>query len=211
MRHRGQNLGQGSVVSEVQDRASEQSLLLIEADFGSLQLLESLLFVATEPVSVADLAHALGLTLDETEVMLVELAQGYQNRGIRLQRHGDRVQLVSAPEAAATIEKFLGLQSSTRLSNAALETLAVIAYKQPITRAAIEAVRGVDCSGAIRTLLQRGLIVEAGRMQTAGRPVLYSTTDEFLKQFGLEDIKELPAIEGLGTEDGKLSSNKFDP
>ncbi len=175
--------------------SSEQSSLLGDTSFGPQQLLESLLFVAAEPVSVRDLAQALNLAPDAVEALLAQLTAEYRNRGIRIQRHQDRVQLVSAPEATAVIERFLGVQSSTRLSNAALETLAIIAYQQPITRARIEAIRGVDCSGALRTLLQRGLIAEVGRMQAAGRPVLYGTTEEFLKQFGLDSIAQLPPLE----------------
>lgn len=175
----------------------QQSPLLLGAEdtFGPLQLVESLLFVAAEPVAVRDLARALSLPLDTIEAVLERLIDQYQQRGIRLLRHNDQVQLVSAPEAASAIERFLGVQGSApRLSNAALETLAIIAYKQPITRPGIEAVRGVDCSGSVRTLLQRGLIAEVGRLPVAGRPVLYSTTEEFLKQFGLPSVAHLPPV-----------------
>lgn len=172
----------------------------VEASFGPLQLVESLLFVASEPVAVRDLARVLALPLDAIEAALERLSEDYRVRGIRILRHNDQVQLVSAPEAASAIERFLGVQSSTpRLSNAALETLAIVAYKQPITRSGVEAVRGVDCSGSLRTLLQRGLIIEVGRLPAVGRPVLYGTTDEFLKQFGLSELKELPQL--AATED----------
>jgi segregation and condensation protein B len=172
----------------------------VEASFGPQQLVESLLFVAVEPVPVRDLARALTLPLDAIEAVLERLMAEYGSRGIRLLRHNDHVQLVSAPEAAAVVERFLGVQqSASRLSNAALETLAIIAYKQPITRPGIEAIRGVDCSGPLRTLLQRGLIVETGRLQVAGRPLLYGTTEEFLKQFGLSYIAQLPAINDPAT------------
>lgn len=167
----------------------------VEPHFGPQQLVESLLFVAAEPVPVRDLARALQLPADAVEAALERLADEYRNRGIRLLRHNDHVQLVSAPEAALVVERFLGVQSSApRLSNAALETLAIIAYKQPITRSGLESVRGVDCSGPIRTLLQRGLISEIGRVQAVGRPVLYGTSEEFLKQFGLPNIEQLPPI-----------------
>ena len=158
-------------------------------------LIESLLFVAAEPVQVRQLARVLALPIDAVEHALERLRDEYRGRGIRLQRHDDAVQLVSAPEAAAAIERFLGLSlSANRLSGPALETLAIVAYRQPVTRPGIEAVRGVDCSGALRTLLQRGLVAEVGRMQTAGRPLLYGTTDEFLKQFGLESVQQLPEL-----------------
>ncbi len=161
-------------------------------------LLESLLFVAGEPTPVADFARALELHVDDVEVLLQTLIEEYQGRGLRIQRHGDTVQLVTAPEVAATIHRFLGVQSGApRLSNAALETLAIIAYKQPLTKAGLEAIRGVDCGGAVRTLLQRGLIAEVGRQQTAGRPLLYATTDEFLRQFGISSMAQLPPLNAI--------------
>jgi segregation and condensation protein B len=159
-------------------------------------LIESLLFVAAEPVPVRDLARTLALPLETIEALLEQLMREYGCRGIRIMRHNDQLQLVSAPEAATVVERFLGVQTSaTRLSNAALETLAIIAYKQPLTRSGIEAVRGVDASGAVRTLLQRGLITEVGRLQAVGRPVLYGTTEEFLKQFGLPSLAHLPPMD----------------
>ncbi len=179
------------------DSSQTEALALgAEATFGPKQIVESLLFVAAEPVLVRDLARTLALPPDAIEAVLERLMDEYQQRGIRLLRHNDHVQLVSAPEAAAAVERFLGVQSgASRLSNAALETLAIIAYKQPITRPGIEAIRGVDSSGAVRTLLQRGLIAEVGRLQAVGRPVLYGTTEEFLKQFGLQSVAQLPPME----------------
>lgn len=175
---------------------TETQTLGVEAEFGPKQLVESLLFVAAEAVPVRDLSRAIGLPLETIEALLEELMREYRARGIRMMRHNDQVQLVSAPEAATAVERFLGVQSSApRLSNAALETLAIIAYKQPLTRSGIEAVRGVDAAGAVRTLLQRGLIVEVGRLQAVGRPVLYGTTEEFLKQFGLPSLAHLPPME----------------
>ncbi|WP_026369313.1 SMC-Scp complex subunit ScpB [Kallotenue papyrolyticum] len=163
---------------------------------GPTQLVESLLFVAAEPVAVDDLSRALELSVEAVEAALAQLADALRERGIRLLRHGARVQLVAAPEAAAAIERFVGGgPPASRLSTAALETLAIIAYRQPITRAGIEALRGVDSAGAIRTLLQRGLIAEVGRLPHVGRPVLYGTTDEFLKQFGLASLDQLPPLD----------------
>lgn len=174
---------------------TETLALGVEGAFGPKQLVESLLFVAAEPVAVRELARTLALPADAIEAVLEQLMDEYRVRGIRLMRHNDHVQLVTAPEAAAAVERFLGLQTvAPRLSNAALETLAIIAYKQPITRSGMEAIRGVDCSGAVRTLLQRGLIIEMGRLQVAGRPVLYGTTEEFLKQFGLSSVAHLPQL-----------------
>jgi segregation and condensation protein B len=114
---------------------------------------------------------------------------------VRVQRQGDSIQLVTAPESAAVIERFLGIQPQPRLSPAALEALAIIAYRQPITRANVDALRGVDSSGVIRALLGRDLITEAGRLDTVGRPILYATTAEFLRQFGLSNLAELPPLD----------------
>lgn len=154
------------------------------------------MFLSGEPASYGDLARALALAVTDVERLVEELAADYAGRGIRLERHGDRVQFVSAPEAAAAIQRFLHLEAgSARLSAAALETLAVVAYRQPLTRPGIEAIRGVDVSGPLRTLQQRGLIVEVGRLAAVGRPVLYGTTDEFLRQFGLSSLADLPPQE----------------
>jgi segregation and condensation protein B len=161
----------------------------------TVQLIESLLFIAGEPLTVTQLAHTLELSADAVEAALDELATACLQRGIRLQRSGDSVQFVSAPEAAPIIERFLGIGPQPRPSAAALETLAIIAYRQPITKAQIEAIRGVDSSGVVRALLARDLIMEAGRLETLGRPILYATTPEFLRQFGLTSLSELPEIE----------------
>ena len=158
-------------------------------------LVESLLFVAEGPVPVDVIARALEIDAEKIETVLAELKQNYVSRGIRLQRLRDKVQLVTAPESAAAIEKFLGVDSTGHLSAAALETLAIVAYRQPVTRPAIEAVRGVNCDGVIQTLLSRGLIQETGRQETAGRPILYATTFEFLQNFGLRDTDDLPPLE----------------
>ena len=162
---------------------------------GPKALLESLIFVGGEPAPYAELARVLALADADVARLVEELASDYAGRGIRVERHAGRVQFVSAPEAAPAVERFLRLEAaSARLSNAALETLAVIAYRQPVTRPAIEAIRGVDVSGALRTLQQRGLVVELGRLAAVGRPMLYGTTDEFLRQFGLSSLADLPPL-----------------
>jgi len=158
-------------------------------------LIESLLFVADEPVSVSRLAQALEVTTDDVETALTTLQEACIERGVRLQRAGNRVQLVSAPEAASLIEHFLGLELHARLSTAALEALTIVAYQQPVTRAQVEAVRGVNSDSVLRTLVSAGLIEEIGRMDTVGRPILYGTTFEFLKFFGLESLDDLPPLE----------------
>jgi len=158
------------------------------------QLVEALLFVAGEPVTVAQLARALEVPPDAVEAAL-DVLRAQNERGTRVQRLEGKLQLVSAPEAAPAIERFLGVQASARLSAAALETLAIIAYRQPITRAQIDAIRGVDSGGVVRALLARELVAEAGRLDTVGRPILYAVTDQFLRQFGLTSLGELPPID----------------
>ncbi len=159
------------------------------------QLIESLLFIAAEPVTIAQLMRALELPADAIEYAIEKLSLACAERGIRVQRHADLIQLVSAPEAAAAIERFLGINNHQRLSNAALEALAIVAYRQPLTRAQIEAIRGVDCGGVLRVLLGRALIAEVGRLETVGRPILYATTEDFLRQFGLSHLSELPKLD----------------
>jgi segregation and condensation protein B len=160
-----------------------------------LLILEGLLFVASEPIQIAELARVAELPPAQVQCLLDELQRQYQSRGIRLQRIDERVQLVSAPEIAVYAERLLGAPADTKLSTAALEVLAIVAYRQPITRAQVEAIRGVDSSGVIRQLLGRGLIAEAGRLELVGRPLIYATTPEFLRQFGLSALSELPTIE----------------
>jgi segregation and condensation protein B len=158
-------------------------------------LLESLLFVADEAVPVDRLATILEIDLPEVEGALVELQQEYQTRGLRIQQKRQRVQIVTAPEASPYIQRFLGLELTGRLSPAALETLAIVAYRQPVTRAQIEDIRGVNSDSVLRTLVNRGLIEEVGRLEQAGRPTIYGTTFEFLQQFGLSRLDDLPPLE----------------
>ena len=116
---------------------------------------------------------------------------------MRLLRKADRVHLTTAPESATYIERFLGLDLSSRLSTAALETLAVIAYRQPLTRGDIEAIRGVNCDAVIRTLISRELVEAVGRLEQPGRPFLYGTTLQFLHYFGLESLDKLPPLPAI--------------
>lgn len=163
-------------------------------------LVESLLFVADEPLSVGQLATVLEVSPAEVEEALGSLQQQLAGRGLRLQRLGERVQLVTMPEAAPYVERMLGLGERRRLSQAALETLAIIAYRQPISRPEIEAIRGVNCDSVLRTLLAAGLIEEAGRAPAPGRPILYATTFAFLQHFGLSRPEDLPPLDGLEGE-----------
>ena len=157
-------------------------------------LIESILFVAEGPVDVDTLMKATRMGKRDVEKALDELDQRFESGGIRMQRDGDLIQLVSAPEAGPVIERFLGLESRQRLSGAALESLAIVAYKQPVTRAGVEGVRGVNSDGAIASLIARGLIEEIGRADTPGRPSLFATTLKFLEHFGLKHPSELPPL-----------------
>ena len=156
--------------------------------------LEALLFVAPEPVTTAQLAAALDVAPSVVERGLHELDTSLANRGLRLQRNAGRFQLTTAPELAELLERFLGLEATTHLSRAALETLAIIAYQQPVTRPQIDAIRGVNSDSMMKSLLHKGLILESGRADGPGRPILYSTTHEFLQHFGLNSILEMPPL-----------------
>ncbi len=154
--------------------------------------LESLLFVADGPVTLARLEKILDDERPRLEQALAELSEEYLTRGLRIQRLNGRVQMVTAPESAAAVESFLGLDSEARLSAAAMEALAIIAYRQPITRGGIEAIRGVNSDHVVALLTSRGLIEECGRADGPGRAVLFGTTFEFLQYFGLGSLQELP-------------------
>lgn len=160
---------------------------------------EAVLFVAEKPVALRELARVTGAAPRAVEAALLELAAHYEETGLRLQHEGDNWQIVTAPETARYVAAYLGADR-LRVSPAALETLAVIAYRQPATRAEVESVRGVNCDQTIYTLMSRRLIEERGRRETAGRPIEYGTTWEFLECFGLTSLDELPRVmtpEGL--------------
>lgn len=158
-------------------------------------LLEALLFASPQPVTLKALSETLVLSLDETEAALQELELRLSGGGLRLQRNRGRVQIVSAPEAAPWVERLLGLEVNLRFTQAAMETLAIVAYAQPVTRPQIEAIRGVNSDSTLRTLLAAGLVEEVGRAESVGRPILYGTTFEFLQQFGLQRPEDLPPLE----------------
>jgi segregation and condensation protein B len=180
-----------------QDRIDIQSV--IHSDAKQLAVaIESLLFVSGRPLERAELHKLLDVDEEKLQSALQVLEQDLDNqsRGIRLQLLGEQIQLVTAPENAHYVAALLGLPMTAKLTSAALETLAVIAYRQPITRGQIEAVRGVNSDRALASLLQHGLVVEVGRAQTVGRPALFATTTEFLQLFGLTKLDELPHIQG---------------
>jgi segregation and condensation protein B len=166
----------------------------IETELPLSVKLEAILFVAAEPVTPAQLATALDVAPSVIERGLNELDASLSGRGLRLQRHAGRVQLTTAPQLAELIERFLGLEATSHLSRAALETLAIIAYQQPVTRPQIDAIRGVNSDSMLKSLLNKGLILESGRADGPGRPILYSTTPEFLQHFGLNSILEMPPL-----------------
>jgi len=159
-------------------------------------IIESLLFVAEEPQEIGTLAKTLDTPRQGIERAIETLIEGSAERGILVQRHGDLVQLSTVPKAAPYIEHFLEVDYG-RLTRASLETLAIIAYRQPATRATIESVRGVNSDHAVATLLARGLIEDVGRAPTPGRPVLFGTTFRFLEYFGLQKPDDLPPLPDL--------------
>ena len=158
--------------------------------------LEALLLVAETPPTPRTLARVTGASLDAIEATLSKM-EAEQSSGIRLRRHEGTIAFVSAPEAAPYVERLLGVDTPPRLSKAALETLAVIAYHQPITRDQIERVRGVGASGVIRSLRARDLIAPSGRLDTPGQPLLWSVTPRFLDHFGLNTLDQLPPLAEL--------------
>ena len=162
----------------------------------NLGRLEALLFAAPGLSSAEDLAKALDLPLAE----LLQLADGLgrhyeESHGIRLQKIRNQYQLVTAAEHAELIEKFLGLEVSSRLSQPALEVLAIIAYQLASTRQEIEAIRGVNSDYVVKSLLAKGLIEEKGRSEAPGRPILYAVAQDFLQHFGLESLEQLPEMD----------------
>ncbi len=162
---------------------------------------EVLLFVATEPVSAVQLADVMNIKQTEVIEAINQLRADYCERGIRIQEFSNRYQLTTAPELSEIVEKFLGLEATSRLSRAALECLSVIAYRQPVTRPGIDSIRGVNSDGVLKSLLGKGLIEEVGRAETPGRPILLGITDLFLQHFGLEMLSALPPFEMDISED----------
>ena len=158
------------------------------------KIIEAILFVSGEPVQLGAVARALEVTELEVSAAADELASDYDynRRGICLKRFVTHIQLSTRPDYAPQIEKLLQPIQKQSLSQAALETLAVVAYKQPVTRLDIEAVRGVKCDYSVQSLMNKGLIEEVGRKETLGRPILYGTTDAFLSHFGLTSLEDLP-------------------
>ena len=156
--------------------------------------LEALLFVAEKALTRGEIAALAGVDRETVNARIGDLAVSLGARGIRLIESGERVELATAPEAGRLIARYIGADAP-RLSNPSLETLAIVAYRQPCTRATIERIRGVDTDYTLRTLLHRRLIVELGRSQAPGRPILYGTGFDFLERFGMTSLEDLPPME----------------
>ena len=169
---------------------------------NKLGQMEALLFAAGEPLSVPQLAELLGMTKPQTWELLGLLQEEYNTdkRGLELREVAEGWQLCTKACHHEVIQQLANTQE-LKLSNASMETLAIIAYRQPVTRAEMEAIRGVKVDGVVNTLLEWELIAEAGRKETAGRPILYKTTKRFLEVFGLKTLKDLPAMPDILAED----------
>ena len=169
--------------------------------------IESMLFVSGEPLALRELSNNLELKEKNVEEILSEMANEYEDksRGIRLISINGAYQLVTKSENSDFVQKLLKKNKKHSLSQASIESLAIIAYKQPITRIDIDEIRGVKSESAIQKLVEKGLIKDIGRLEVPGRPILYGTTDEFLRQFGLETLKELPSLDLYGDEEAKSS------
>jgi segregation and condensation protein B len=170
-------------------------------NLGLTALVEAILFVSPEPISANQIGNLMDISPREIKNAFNELDQLYEGRGIRLQYHKNKVQITSAPEAASVLENMLNLETTSTLSQAALETLSIVAYQQSITRPQIDSIRGVNSDGVLKTLLNKGLIDDVGRAEGPGRPILYSTTTEFLKYFGLGSSEELPPLDFDGIQE----------
>lgn len=178
-------------------------------------VLEGLLFVAERPLTRREIGALAGVERATVDERLGDLEVSLRDRGIRLLIDGDRVELATAPEAGPLVARYVGAEA-VRLSPASLETLAIVAYRQPVTRAAVERIRGVDSDHTVRTLLHRRLIVELGRSGAPGRPFLYGTGFEFLERFGLTSLDELPPLDvdvaaRLGEEGGEALTEPMFP
>lgn len=162
-------------------------------------LIETLLFVSGDAIPTKRIADFLDMDVRKARKLMEKLIDvfNFERRGLQIIRVNDSYQLATRPEYGEYIEKFFGADKKQSLSQAVLETLSIIAYRQPITRMDIELIRGVKCEYAINVLMEKGLIKEVGRMDAPGRPILYGTTDLFLKSFGLTSIEDLPPLEEI--------------
>jgi len=175
------------------DQTDPTPLELTDAGLTEAEL-EALLFVAERPLSRREIAGIAGVDRATVDARLGDLEISLAGRGIRLVASGDRVELATAPDAGPLVARYVG-SDATRLTPASLETLAIVAYRQPLTKSVIERIRGVDSEYSLRTLLHRRLVVELGRADAPGRPFLYGTGFDFLERFGLTSLDELPPLD----------------
>lgn len=175
-----------------------------EVSNNLISCIEAILFAAAGPVSIAMLGESLRFPAEEIENALNQLEQQYKaGRGLSLQWFAGKVQLTTSVETTEVVERFLGLESTAKLTRPALETLTIIAYRQPITRPTIDTIRGVSSDGVLKNLLSKGLIQEVGRLEGPGRPILYSVTADFLQHFGLASLADLPPYESETAEENE--------
>ncbi len=162
-----------------------------------MAIVENILFVSGEAVGLKEIAKVLDIPQSAARKLMDNMicCFDFERRGLQIIKVNDKYQIATRPQYAKYVNKFIEPRQRERLSQAALETLAIIAYRQPITRMDIEAVRGVKCDSLLNTLLDKGLIREVDRLDAPGRPILYGTTDVFLKHFGLSSIDELPPLD----------------
>jgi segregation and condensation protein B len=162
-------------------------------------IIEALLFVSGEPLKLRDIASIVECEIHVAKEIIEELENKYksEDRGIKIININDEYQFTTKSQNSSYIQKLLKTNIRQSLSQASLETLAIIAYKQPVTRVSIDEIRGVKSDRAVITLVDKGLIKEAGRLDVAGRPILYATTDKFLVAFGLENLKQMPSLEEI--------------
>ncbi|NEZ46273.1 segregation/condensation protein B [Clostridium niameyense] len=162
-------------------------------------IIESILFMSGDAISIKEIGSIIKCSEEKTNTIIKEMEQDYKNinRGIKIIIHNNKVQLVTKQENSEYIEKLLNVNVRQSLSQAALETLSIIAYKQPVTRVAIDEIRGVKSDRALATLMEKGIIKECGRLEVPGKPILYGTTEEFLKYFGLDSIDSMPRLEDI--------------
>ncbi|MDH5761951.1 MAG: SMC-Scp complex subunit ScpB [Nitrospinota bacterium] len=165
-------------------------------------IVENLLLASDQPVSAELLRQTFlnGSSKEELQSILKELQEEYQSKSLQVVEVADGFQLVTRPEYSEWVRKFLKLDKSFKLSRAALDTLAIIAYKQPLTRVEVDEIRGVDSSGVVKTLLEKKIISPAGRKNVPGKPMMFRTTQKFLEYFGLRDLSELPTLEDFNEE-----------
>lgn len=174
-----------------------------------MAIVEAILFAYADPITIDKLSEASGIDADTTAKILAQLERRYSviGSGLKIIRLGNAFQLSTQEELSSYVKAALDTHRQTPLSQAALECLAVIAYNQPVTKGFVEQIRGIDSSGVVNTLVEKGLIEEAGRLELPGRPIAYRTTDTFLRCFGLKNLEDLPP---LPVQEGQMSLDDVD-